>query len=256
MSFQKVEAGRGIEWLKQSVALVLKNPAAFLVMALILSIIGIIPILGLLVLLIIGPALMAGMIYAYREEDQGRKAEIGMLFKAFQEPGKIGPLIALCIPGVIAMVLLIVFGFVLLGGALLGMGASGAAQSSAGLAASLGGGFVIFFLLCLAIVFVFYALIIFAIPRVMFDGVEPFAAMKESIAASLANIAPLFLYGIIMFVIVLVAGFILAFIPILGPLLLGLALNAINGAASYIAYRDVFAGGGMVAPLPPSPPVA
>lgn len=255
MSFSKVEAGRGIEWLKQGVALVMKNPAAFLVMALILAIIGIVPLLGALALLIIGPALYAGFVYAAREEDQGRKAEIGHLFRAFQEPGKIGPLLALCIPGIVFMVLAIVLGIVLVGGAIMGGGMAAASNSGAGAFAALGGGFLIFFLLMLVGAFFFYSLLIFAVPRVMFDGIEPFAAMKESLSASMANIGALLLFAVILFVIVFVAGIILAFIPILGPLILGLFLNALLGCVCYLMYRDVFGGGASAEMAPPAPPM-
>lgn len=256
MSFQKVEAGRGIEWLKQSVELVLKNPVAFLVMSLIIVVIAIIPILGSLALLIIGPALFAGMVYAFREEDQGRKADIGMLFRGFQEPGRIGPLIALCIPTVIAVVIAIVLGFLLVGGALLGIaGASGVGASGASIGAGLGGGILLFMLLMFLIMLVVYALIIYAIPRVMFDGMEPFAAMKESISASLANIVPLLVYCVVMFVIVLVLGFILAFIPFIGPLILMVALYAVSGAFIYVSYRDVFGAGAPSVDAPPPAPV-
>lgn len=256
MSFQKVEAGRSVEWLKQGIGLVFKNPVAFLVMALIIAIISIVPILGALALLIIGPALFAGLVYAAREEDQGRKAEIGQLFRGFQEPGKIGPLLALCIPGIVLVVVMIVLGFIFVGGALMGGGLAAAGNSSAGVAAALGGGMLMFMLVMLVVAFFYYAVLVFAVPRVMFDGIEPFAAMKESLSASMANIGALLLFAVILFVIVMVAGFILVFIPILGPLLLGLFLNALLGCVCYLMYRDVFGGGGgAVADMPPAPPV-
>ncbi len=57
MSYRTVEAGRGVGWLTDAVALVLRNPAVFLVMALIVAVIGAVPVLGQLTLLVIGPAL-------------------------------------------------------------------------------------------------------------------------------------------------------------------------------------------------------
>ncbi len=88
----------------------------------------------------------------------------------------------------------------------------------------------------------------------MFDGVEPFAAMKESFSASLSNFAPLLVFGIIVFVIALVLSFVLMLIPILGQMLLMLVLGAVCTAAVYLAYREIF--GGQAAAIPPPAPPA
>ena len=108
---------------------------------------------------------------------------------------------------------------------------------------------------CLLMLLVYAALMMFAVPRVMFDSVEPFTAMKESLAASLANVGALLIYVIIMFVAACLGGVVLGLIPILGPLVLMLALTMVAGGAVYYAYKDVF--GGASAPIvPPAPPPA
>jgi hypothetical protein len=126
MSFGKVDAGKGLGWLTDGVGLVFKNPAAFLVMGLILAVINFIPILGGLALTVCGPALLGGVVFAAREEAEGRKAEIGHLFRAFQEPGKIGPMLLLCLPAIVGGAVLLVCGFVFGLGALIGGGFSAA----------------------------------------------------------------------------------------------------------------------------------
>jgi len=254
MSFGKVDAGKGIGWLTDAVGLVLKNPAAFLVMGLILAVINFIPILGGLALTIFGPALIGGLVFAAREESEGRKAEIGHLFRAFQEPGKLGPMLLLCLPAIVGGAVLLVLAMVFGIGALLGGGLSAASGSEFGWG-TFGGGIVVLVVLAVAIGFTIYALQFFAVPRVMLEGAEPFAAMKESLNACIANIGAFLLFGIILVVAFVVLGVVLAFIPILGWLALMAAGSAVFGCAEYIAWQQVYGGGEASRMPPPSPEV-
>lgn len=254
MSFGKVDAGSGITWLTDAVNLVLKNPAAFLVMGLILGVINIIPILGSLAMTIFGPALIGGLIYAAREESEGRKVEIAHLFRAFQEPGKLGPMVLLCLPAIVGGAILLVLVFVFGVGALLGGGLSAASGSEFGWGA-FGGGVVVLVVLGVAIGFAIYAMQFFAVPRVMLEGVEPFAAMKDSFSACIANIGAFLLFGIVVAVAFLVLGVVLAFIPILGWLALMTVGSAVIGCAGFFAWRQVYGGGYANRMPPPSPEV-
>ena len=255
MSFGKVDAGNGVGWLTEAVRLILKNPLAFLVMGLILAVINFVPILGGLVLTIAGPAFFGGIAYAAREESEGRKAEIPYLFRAFQEPGKIGPMLLLCLPAIVGGAVLLVLALVFGVGALIGGGLSAANDSTFGWGA-LGGGVLILCVLAIAIAFLIYALQFFAVPRVMLDGVEPFAAMKESLNACIANIGAFLLFGIILIVAFIVLGIVLAIIPFLGWLALAAAGFAVVGCAQYIAWRQVFGGAtaSVSSPMPEVPP--
>jgi uncharacterized membrane protein len=254
MSFQKVEAGRGLEWLKKAFALVMANPGVFLVMALIIGVLGAIPVINL-AMIVIGPALSGGMIYAMREQDNGGRAEIGQLFAAFQQQGKIGPMLLLCLPAIAGFVVILVLTFIFGGAAILGMMAGGASGSTGASAAGIGGLFLL--MVCvLVIVFLIAALTFFAIPRVMLDSVEPFQAMKESLSAVLGNILPMLVYGLIMLVSFFVLAIVIGWIPILGILVLMTLYYAISCGASYAAYVDVF-GVSTAAPveyMPPAPP--
>ena len=256
MSFGKVEAGAGVGWLTEAVRLVLKNPVAFLVMGLILAVINFIPVLGGLVLTIAGPAFFGGIVYAAREEAEGRKAEIPHLFRAFQEPGKIGPMLLLCLPAIVGGAVLLVLALIFGVGALIGGGLSAANGSNFGWG-TLGGGVFVLCLLAFAIGFAVYALQFFAVPRVMLDNVEPFAAMKESLNACFANIGAFLLFGLILVGAFIMLGIVLALIPILGWLALAAAGFAVVGCAQYIAWRQVFstsAAGSVPPPAPEMPP--
>src|SRR6478672_3615136 len=203
MSFGKVDAGNGLNWLTEAIGIVFRNPGAFLVMALIVGVINLVPFLGSLAIVVCGPALIGGVVYAARTEADGGKAELGQLFQAFQEPGKVGPMLLLCLPAIVGGALLLVCGLVV------------------GLA--------------------IYAFQFFAIPRVMLDGVEPFAAMKESLAACLANIGAFLVFGVVFTVICFVAAMVLIWIPIIGWIVMSGFATVILGAALFVAWRQVYA---------------
>ena len=239
MAFQKVPAGNGLQWITEAVNLIMKNPAPFLLMGLVLGVISMLPIIGGLALLVLGPALYGGVMFAASEEQAGRKADFQHLFQAFKEPGKLPKLLMLCLPAVAAAVILAVLGAILLGGAMLGAGMAASANSSAGLAA-FGAGAFVFFLLALAIGIVSYSLTFFATPRVMLEGAEPIEAMKDSARAVLANIGPVLVYIGILLLVFLVGGAILTFIPVIGMLLLVTVMTPVVCVASYLAWRQVY----------------
>jgi uncharacterized membrane protein len=91
----------------------------------------------------------------------------------------------------------------------------------------------------------------------MLDGVEPFAAMKESLNACLANIGAFLVFGIVLFVAFFVLAIVLMLIPIIGWLALVTVASVTVGCAEYIAYRQVYAGSAsrMPPPAPETPPV-
>ncbi|HVF34054.1 MAG TPA: BPSS1780 family membrane protein, partial [Candidatus Saccharimonadia bacterium] len=233
MSYRSVELGRGVNWLTDAVALVMKAPAVFLIQALIVAIISVIPILGQLAMLVLGPAFLAGLVWSMREADQGREPQVGQLFEGFTQPGKIGALVALCLPAVAGIAVLFVLGFLFLGGALLGA-AFGGADAGAVAAVGFGAGMLLFVLVCLLVALAIYSLIVFAIPRVMFDGAEPFQAMKESLSASLANIGPLLVFSVIFFIAAMIVMLVLSIIPILGTIVAYLLVNAVLAGAIYV----------------------
>ncbi|MBK6726914.1 MAG: hypothetical protein IPG63_06565 [Xanthomonadales bacterium] len=251
MSGKKLEVGDVFGWFTSAIQLAMKNPGAFLVMALIMAIIAVIPVLGSLALMVLSPALYGGFIYAAREEEAGRKAEIPHLFIAFQQPGKIGPMLMLCLPSIAGGILIGILGFVFVGGAIMAAASGGNAAG-----AGFGFGMILFAALAMAISVGIAFLVYFAIPRVMLDSVEPIAAMKESLAYSLANVVPLIVGFIAVGVVFMVAAVVLMFIPILGWIVLALGSVLVGSLSMYFAYKSAF--GSSIAqvepPMPPAPP--
>jgi hypothetical protein len=255
MSFGRVDAGNGLNWLTEAIGIVFRNPGAFLVMALIVGVINLIPFLGSLAIVVCGPALLGGIVFAARTEAEGGKAELGQLFRAFQEPGKIGPMLLLCLPTIVGAVILLVCGLVFGVGALIGGGLSAANGSSLG-AGAVGGGVLVLMLIGLVVVLAIYAFQFFAIPRVMLDGVEPFAAMKESLAACLANVGAFLVFGVVFTVLCIVASLVLVWIPIIGWIVMSGVATVILGAALFVAWRQVYAAGAAATTMPPPAPEA
>lgn len=253
MSFQRVPAGNGLKWLSDGISLILKNPAPFALMGLLLAVLAMVPLLGNIGLLVLGPALFGGIMYAAREQEAGRNADFKHLFQVFQQEGKLGPMLMLCLPAVFAAAVLAILAFVVIGGALLGAGVSNASGSSTALGLGLGFGGLVFALLAIAVMLVTYALTFFATPRVMFDAIEPMAAMKESLQACLANLGAFLVFMLVLGGLTMVVGFVLAFIPLLGMLALYTALFPIAAVGVYFGWRDAY-GRRITQEFPAQPP--
>lgn len=240
MSFRKIDAASGMNWLTGGIHLVMQHPVEFLVMGLIMAIINVIPVLGGLFLALCGPALIGGIVFAANEQQQGRKPEIVHLFRAFQEPGRIGAMLMLCLPSLVGGFLVLMFGVVFGLSALIGGGLHASGASDMSVVAMLGSGFAVFAIVALAIFIAVYALQFFAIPRVMLDQVDPWEAMKDSLSACLANIGAFLVYAITVAVAAIVLFVVLAIIPLLGWLALFTVLAAVTPCAQYLAYREVY----------------
>lgn len=241
MSFQRVSAGRGLQWLTDAVQLILSNPLPFALMGLVVGVIALVPLLGSLALMVLGPALYGGIVYAAREQHAGRSADFQHLFQAFKEEGKLPKLLVLCLPGVVAGVLILTLGVMFVGGALLGGGLSASTgASSTALGVGFGVGTALFALLVLALGLLSYALTFFATPRVMLESAEPFEAMKDSLRACLANLGAFAVFVGILLGAALLLSVLLSMIPVIGHLVLMVALIPVASAASFVAWREIY----------------
>ncbi len=241
MAIRNVPAGNGINWITEAIQLLLKNPAPFVLMGLVMAVAGIIPILGSLALAILGPALYGGIAWAARAQARGETARFEHIGQAFQQQGKIGPMLLLCLPGVVGGMLAGILVVIMVAIVMAGAGISAAADSTAALWASLGVGGLFVLLVVLALALVVFALTFFAIPDVMFARNDAFAAIKHSLRASLANVGALLLYLVVLVVAMLVLGVVLSMLsPILAQFLVSIVLAPVFGASMYLAWKDVY----------------
>jgi len=104
--------------------------------------------------------------------------------------------------------------------------------------------------------FVAHALVFFAVPRVMFDDLEPFAAMRESWRAVLANIGAVLLFLVLVLVAYLALWIVLGWFAVIGQLLIAMVMMPLVPVAMWRAYRDVYGEitqeTAAVAPAPPA----
>ncbi|MDN5923586.1 MAG: hypothetical protein L0H70_01150 [Xanthomonadales bacterium] len=259
MSFEKVAAGAGVQWIVQAFSAIKRQPQVLLVMGLILAIIGIIPFLGGLVIFILGPALLGGFVYATRSIEKGDKAAIGDLMHAFRDSDRTGPMIALCLPLIVAFILSAIIGAIFFAGAIVSAGLDIASLQSnpAALLHTLGPSVFIAVPLILLVILAAEAMTFFAVSRVLLDKVDAFAAMKESFQAAWRNV------GAFLIAIVLIAFGVGLLKLILNWLHLGMIGTLIAetlhhaglGATMYYGYRALFGNHAAAAEVPPPAPV-
>ncbi len=240
MAHRHVDAGQGWSWIAGGWGLFTRSAGLWLVTALVFGILYLIltfiPFIGALAAAVLGPVLFGGLVHGAREVDRGRPLEVAHLFQAFREPGRAGPMLVLGLVPLVAAILSGLLAMAIVGGAA-GVGAaSGSEGAAAGMAA---GGAAVIMLLSVVIGLVVGALLLFAIPRVMFGLAPPGRAMAESVQATLANIGAYLVFAILYMVLALVAAI---------PLGLGfLLLIPVMAGAVYQAHRAVFGDAGEAA---------
>ncbi|MBL8323591.1 MAG: hypothetical protein JNJ89_01405 [Rubrivivax sp.] len=232
-----VEGGRGVAWWSEAWALFAKNAGIWIVLGLILFVImvvlSLIPLIGFVATSLLLPVLAGGWMAAAERTDRGGGAvEVGDLFAAFKGER----LNQLLVVGALFLVMVVVIGaamFVLGLGGVMGAIAGGARRSAGGVMAGIGMGL---FALAVGLLLGLVATMAvwFATPLVALRNVAPVEAIKLSFAASLKNVVPFLVWGVIY-----IGAAIVASIPfglgwvVLAPLLM---------LTVYTSYKDVFGG--------------
>lgn len=229
-----VEAGRGVNWWTDGVALFMKNPGLWVVLGLvlivILTLLNFVPVLGGAAVALLAPVFGGSWMLAVRKQEGGGTLELGDLFLGFKDT--LNPLLVLgalsLAASAVLFVLLWVFGI----GAFMGMGMGAMHRSGLGVLAAAGAG-MFAVLLSLALLVPITMAFWFAPALVVFDGVAPVEALKSSFAACLRNLLPFLVYGALGLVAAIVASI---------PAGLGwLLLLPLTGHSVYLSYRDVYA---------------
>lgn len=241
LTVRPVPPGNGWLWITDAWKLFLKQPGVwvliFVILVIILAMLSWLGFIGSLATALAIPIFGGGFVLAARTADRGGTPDVVMLFAGFKENA--GPLAML---GVFNLVAMLVIGLVvsLIMGVGMGMGAMVGGMAGGGPGAMMGGmaGMSATALLGFLVVFALYvpvaAALWFAPALVMFRGIAPVEAAKESLAACLKNLVPLLVYGI--------AGLVLGMLASI-PFGLGwLALGPVLGISVYTGYRDIFGG--------------
>jgi uncharacterized membrane protein len=233
MQAKSLSAGQGASWFSCGWELFKQDFGTWFIMFLIfigLSIVlNFVPFIGPLALMIISPALMAGFMYAAAELDQGNKIEIGYLFQGFRDKERMNKLLVLGVVYLLVQVFIIFIMFTVVGGSMM-MSASqtGNVDPAEIMTAGMGISMLLIILVALVIMMGF----IYSTQLVMLDNMAPIESIKASYAACFKNILPLLVFGLIYFLLAIVAAI---------PLFLGfLILIPVSFTALYCSYKSIF----------------
>ena len=230
---QKVETGRGLAWFGEGWDLFKSSPGIwvlmFVVFFLLSAVLGIIP-LGSLVSSLLFPVVMGGVMLGCRELEHGGKLELAHLFAGFKKNTG-----SLLLVGVLYMVGMMLIGFIAgIAAALmipLMMGSNFNADDFSSMM-SMAPWILLVVLVVLALMMPLIMALWFAPALVVFHDVQPMASMRSSFQGCLRNFVPFLAYGIVAFLLGILALLPLGLgLLVYGPLLWG---------TMYAGYRDIF----------------
>lgn len=235
---QSVPAGNGWAWISASWDFFKQQPGMWILTLIILvalmAILSFIPVLNIVVGLL-GPVFIGGLMLGCRAMEEGGELEVGHLFAGFRDNAGKLILVGLFHVGAIFCIGILIGLIALLtvGGSVLATVRSGADPSTLPpetlLFASLM--LLVFLLVGLALLVPVYMAIWFAPALIALNGTEVGAALKASFFACLRNVLPFLVYGIVMFLLSIVATVTVIGWAVLFPMFV---------ASVYTAYRDIF----------------
>lgn len=230
-----VAAGRGTAWISEGFGLFKQSPMIWIIIMVVMFVVQIvlalIPVVGQIAGNVIWPVFTAGIMAGCAALDDGEELSISYLFAGFSE--KAGPLL-----GLGAMYMVMVMSVVLVGvllGAGMGVGIAGLAGGEGGIpggeTAAMGGLIMVGLIIMGLFVPVIMA-IWFAPALVMLADKGVFESLKLSFVGCLKNIMPFLIYGIVAFILLIIAMI---------PLGLGLLIMVpVLMAAMYASYKDIY----------------
>ncbi|MBK1648242.1 hypothetical protein CKO36_06405 [Rhabdochromatium marinum] len=234
----RMPAGHGLGWISAGWALFKQAPlvwiGAVMIFILINIALALVPLIGGLASVLIGPILMAGLMVGAHEQHQGGEFRINHLFEGFSR--RTAPLIGVGALYLLGSILIgVLMALLMLGpviSATSGLSAQAIESNPDLMLQSLGPNMLLMLLLALALVVPLMMAYWFAPALVMLNNLDAIAAMKLSFMGCLKNMWPLLIYGLISALLML-----LALIPFgLGLLILSPVLIA----SMYAAYQDIF----------------
>lgn len=281
----RVPASAGAEWLVESFRLLRRSPLGLGLLGAIFGVLGLLANLAVqggavtlamllqLAFILAGPLLLAGMIFAAREVDQGRGATPAHLLRGLQE-GKAPRLLATLLPQVAAMGVALVLLFAMIGPAQLEalaaamQEAQGQARPDPAVFDGLPvGRLALWFLLVLAIGVIAGFFNFTALPEMMFSDRGALASMLQSFRACLRNLPALLLFFVLLVIAAVVLNFGVMLVAavvgaLLGPLAMQVVVQVLVMAvlmpvvtgAMYMAWKQLHGAPAGAAAAPPSPP--
>ncbi|MFW6011528.1 MAG: BPSS1780 family membrane protein [Desulfosalsimonas sp.] len=255
---QKLPAGRGAAWFFQAITLFLKSPFVWLLTAIclfLIQLVQIIPVIGPLAMVLLGPVFTAGLILGAQALDENDTLQVGYLFQGFKQG--FGQLVLLGLIFLAAMavgfIVAVSVTLAITGVSMLGVDAR---MAQPGLIFML---MLLMFLLMLAI-FVPIMMGYWFVPALIAVNEKPvFEAIALSFKGCLRNILPFLIYSLVAIGITIAAGLLLVIIltaitlagsggamwtnvilPVIIMVPLVLASLLLYPLSIYTSYKDIF----------------
>jgi uncharacterized membrane protein len=230
---QGVSIGNGWNWISDAWALFAGQRATFigifLIFAVLVVVLSVIPFLGSLILALITPVLYGGIMLGCDAMRRGDQLEVGHLFAGFRtNTGKLIGVGAVTLAAFVAIfvLIMIIFGAGM-AATMMGGGQVRPDEMAAGFAAMM-----VAVLVMAGLSIPVYMAIWYAAPLIVLNGHDVMPALKSSFFACLKNILPFLVWGIAFFVLAILASI---------PVMLGwLLLGPVMFASAYTSYRDIF----------------
>ena len=231
-----LSAGAGASWIAEGWRLFLQAPLMWIVFTVLITILmvvmGILPILGNIIWLVLSPVIFAGLVVGCWALESGGELEIEHLTAGFQRHAR-GLLIVGAIYCGATVGILLIFGLfvglTLIPALFVDPESALTALTSMGLMVLVGT------LVCTALWVLVAAASWFAPALVVMHGMAPVEAMKQSFFACFRNFIAFLVYGVLMVLLAIVAMI---------PLLLGLLVWVpLLFTSTYRAYRQIFTEG-------------
>jgi hypothetical protein len=228
-----VDGNRGLDWWTEGWALFMKNPGMWLVFGVIflvlMVLLGFIPILGALASAVLTQVIVGGWMLGARKLESEGTLEPADLFSGFKD--RLNPLLAVGGLALGVTIVIVAVGAIFGAGGVVGMIAGGGSGHMGGMMAGLAG-LMLAAAVMMVLAFVAAMALWFAPALVVFSDVAPLDALKDSWSASLKNIVPFLVYGLLWIVAAVVASI---------PLMLGwFVLMPLTMLSMYRAYVDIF----------------
>ena len=243
MEIVRCRARAGLDWLGRGWRLFAFSPGMWMVFTIIVTLVfmalGLVPVVGQLVTLVLAPALAGGLLLAAADAEAGRPLDLGRLFEPLIAERTRGDIVILGLLSLAAWVAVLGAGVVVLI-AVAGVSAIGHGTAvfndpeslGAAAATSMGIGVAVALLIWLLLALVVTALLLYAVPLVVFAHRPPFEAVTTGLRGVLRNWLPLLVLSLVWTVAAIAASI---------PLLLGwLLLAPVTYGAWYTSYRDIY----------------
>lgn len=230
---KSLPASAGVAWIKDAFNLFKMNPLIWIVLIILWFVLNIVvqfvPVIGGLAMSLLYAVFMAGFMIGCAALERGENLEVGHLFAGFKNnTGSLIGLGAVYLGIIIAFA--VVFGVLVFGG----MGGIGALSDPESInpTAIFTSGIMFTVLIALLLMIPIIMMFWFAPVLISLGGVPLIESLKMSFSGCLKNILPMFVFGLVMMVLAIIASI---------PFFLGwLVLMPMGMAAFYTAYRSIY----------------